>query len=181
MFEVVEFTTFAREDVQDDVAVILQNPSFRLAAFDTDARTAPSLLHQLLDFFGDGSHLTAAGGGGDDEEVHDRRDRSHVEDEGVLALEVGAGLRGQASKLAAGLLTFGQLGCGRFGVRGSSDGSVSEISGLNGTIQKRNRPTSFAKQSLCRAMLAGHALGQTAEPQGCPTAQDEPYLRLKSC
>lgn len=107
VFEVVEFAAFAGEDMQDDVAIVLQNPSFRLATFDTDARAAASFFHQLLDFLGDGSHLTATRGGGDDEEVYNRRDRSHVENKCVLALEVGAGLRRQAGEFTAGLLTFG--------------------------------------------------------------------------
>lgn len=124
VFEVVEFAAFGGEDVQDDVAVVLQNPRFRITAFDTDTRAAAAFLHQLLDLFGDGTHLTSAGRGRDDEKIHDWSDLSHIEDEGVFALEICAGLRGQTSKFTTGLLTFGKCGCGRF--RASGDGDVSE-------------------------------------------------------
>ncbi len=166
MFEVVELSAFTGKDVQNDVAVVLQNPRFRLAAFDADARAAASFLHQLFDFLGNRSHLAAAVGGRDDEEIHDRRDGSHVENERVLALEVRAGLRGQAGEFTTGLLALGQGGAVCFGTSGGSDGNVSESSELNEKFQKLNRPTSFEKQSLHRARLAGQALGRTAEPQG---------------
>lgn len=73
VFEVVEVSAFGREDVQDDVAVVLQNPGPGLAAFNADARAVTARFHQLLDFFGDGSHLASAGGGRDDKKIHDRR------------------------------------------------------------------------------------------------------------
>lgn len=129
MFEVVEFASFRREDVQDDVTVVLQNPCFRITTFDTDSRAAAPFLHQLLDLFGDGPHLASTGRRRDHKKIHDRRDLSHVEDKGVFALEVCAGLRGQAGQFATGLLTFGE--CGSSGFRASGDGNVSESSRLN--------------------------------------------------
>ena len=120
--------------MQDDVAVVLQNPRFGISAFDTDAWAAAAFLHQLLDLFGDGTHLSSAGRGRDDEKIDDRRDLSHVEDEGVLAFEIRAGLRGYAGQFATGLLTFGECGCRGF--RASSDGDVSESSRLNRKLKK---------------------------------------------
>ena len=107
MFEVVECAALGRENVQDDVAVVLENPSFGSAAFDTDAGTAAAFLHQELDVFGDGAHLASAGRGGHDKEIGDRRDRRQIEYDGLFALEVFAGLRGEAGQFAAGLLALG--------------------------------------------------------------------------
>ena len=107
MFEVVECAALGREDVQHDVAVVLENPSLGSAAFDTDAGTAAALLHHELDVFGDGAHLASAGCGGHDKEVGDRRNRRQIEYDGLFALEVFAGLRGEAGQLAAGLLALG--------------------------------------------------------------------------
>lgn len=124
MFEVVEIAAFGREDVQDDVAVVLQNPRFGITAFDADTRAAAAFLHQLLNLFGDGTHLAPTGCSRDDEEIDDWRDLSQVEDQGVFALEVCTGLRGQTGKFATGLLTIGECGGGGFCTSG--DGDVSE-------------------------------------------------------
>ena len=130
--------------MQDNVAVVLQNPGFGFAAFDTNPRTAAPFLHQLFDFFGDGSHLSTARGRRDDEEIRDGRDRSQIENEGVFALQFCAGLCGQTGEFAAGLLTFGECRCGGF--RASSDGDVSESLRLNGKVQKR-KPANLAREA----------------------------------
>ena len=128
VFEVVEGAALGGEDVQHGVAVVLENPSFGSAAFDTDARTAAVLLHQQLDLFRDGSHLACAGRGGHDKEIGDRRDWDQIEHDGLFALEVFAGLSGEAGQFAAGLLAFGQSRCGRFVAGRGGDGDVSENS-----------------------------------------------------
>ncbi len=74
--------------MQDDVTVVLQNPSLGFATFDTDSRAAVVCFHQLFDFFGDGSHLPAAGRRRHDEKINDRSDWRHVEHDGVLAFEI---------------------------------------------------------------------------------------------
>lgn len=153
VFEVVKFAALGRENVQDDVAVVLQNPSFGIATFDADPWTTASFLHQLLDLLGDGTHLASAGRSRDHKEIHDGRDLSHIEDEGVFALEIGAGLRGQAGEFAAGLLTLGNSGFARFGTNGGGDGITPSLRGSK-KIQKRTRPTSLAKRILRRARLA---------------------------
>ena len=131
MFQVVECAAFGREDVQHDVAVVLENPSFGSAAFDTDTRTAAAFLHHELDVFGDGAHLATAGRGGHDKEIGDWRDRREIEHDSLFAFEVFAGLCGETGQLAAGLLALGQGRCGGFGAGRGGDGDVSENSEPN--------------------------------------------------
>src|SRR5579862_5179774 len=69
-FEVVKLTLLFPHHVEDDVSIILQNPSASFALGPQGFR--PKLGHSLGDSIGDGFDVAIAGSAADDEEVGDR-------------------------------------------------------------------------------------------------------------
>src|SRR5690348_3760742 len=85
LLEGVVFAGGRVEDVDDDVAVILDDPLAGLVALDGQA-AVPQTVHGGVDFFRDRVDLPAAGAGDEDEEVVQGGDAPHVEDQDVVAL-----------------------------------------------------------------------------------------------
>ena len=110
IFKVIEFTTFWREEVDDDVAKIEECPAAGFGLFEAEFGFL-ELLHFKLDLAGDGVGLTAAGHGGDDKKVDHAGELAHVENENVLSLAVLRKLGGQAGQFI-GFEQAGGVGAG---------------------------------------------------------------------
>ena len=100
VFEIVELARLGTEDMQDDVAEVMQNPTRILLALDTKG-ARPGRAHHTIDLFRNGAHLPTAGAGGDHEIIDDGGDFSQVEDESLFPAGVFSGLGTQTGGLKA--------------------------------------------------------------------------------
>jgi hypothetical protein len=80
-FEAVIFAGFGREDVDEEVAIVGEDPLGLFVAFDADGQFAGVLLELEADFIGDGLDLAGIGAGADDEEIGERCDAGEIEDQ----------------------------------------------------------------------------------------------------
>jgi len=84
LFEGVVVAGFIVEEMDHDVAVVLQDPSAGGVAFDADALFAELIGERAIDFFGYGVQLAAAGARGDEEEIEDGGELAKIEQDDVL-------------------------------------------------------------------------------------------------
>ena len=96
-FEIVRGPRLGREDVQHDVAVVLQNPVADAVALETETLRS-EFVHHAVDLLGDGVHLSPAVAAADHEEVDDGRDAGEIEHADVLAAVVVGDLCAPAGK-----------------------------------------------------------------------------------
>src|ERR1700730_15366680 len=89
ILERIEGAGLRIEEMDDDVAVVLHHPFAGFIALDAEALLSLGS-QRRIDLFGDGMNLSSAGRRGDDEEVVERCDSPHVEDEDVACLVVGS-------------------------------------------------------------------------------------------
>jgi len=101
-FEAVERTFFRREDVDDEIDVVHEDPLGLATAFDGVGIGAEVALQADLDFVGDGDVLALVGAVADEEVVGEAAlGRVECEDADVFGFFVFAGCRGCEQELIA--------------------------------------------------------------------------------
>ncbi len=82
-FEIVQLARIGQEDVDDDIAPVLQDPRTLFVPFGR-RRFISAGLHQDANFVSQRVHLANIGAGCNDEKVHNRRDRRQIKYDDVL-------------------------------------------------------------------------------------------------
>src|SRR3954453_5811964 len=89
LLEAVELARLGREDVDDHVEVVHEDPARLRDAFDAPREQAVLLLHVLVDAVVDGLDLAVGAAGGDHEVVGVAQHAAKVELDDLLRLDVG--------------------------------------------------------------------------------------------
>ena len=89
LLEAVELARLGREDVDDHVEVVHEDPTGLGHALDAPGKEAVLLLHVLVDAVVDGLDLAVGAAGGDHEVVGVAEHAAEVELDDVLCLDVG--------------------------------------------------------------------------------------------
>jgi len=102
LLNIVILTAFGGEYVNDNVAVIQQNPATFLIAFDSDAMIAQFTFKRVIDIIADGVQVSPTSATGDqDEVVKNGSHLSHVKDYDVLPPVLEGNLSSGKSTLQA--------------------------------------------------------------------------------
>ena len=96
--------------MQNNIAVVLKNPSIAAISFESDA-AGPFGFKNAVYLLDNGVHLAPAGPGRDDKIVDDRRDCSQIKNQGIFAFVVVGNFRTEAgmSKTALPLVRCNRL------------------------------------------------------------------------
>src|SRR5262249_29422315 len=107
-FETVVTACLRVEHMDDDIAVVLNDPLAGLVAFDAQADLALAA-HGRVGFCGEGVELAAAGAAGQHKEVIQRSHPPHVQDDDITGLVVRSHPSAQARTLEGDRRTRGRL------------------------------------------------------------------------
>lgn len=89
--------------MDDDITEVEQDPLPLVATFATDRLKVTFRVDSLLDIFGQGLNMSAAGAGGDDEDIGEDKQFGDIDEHNVLTLLGKDGIGGQSPKLVTAL------------------------------------------------------------------------------
>ncbi len=127
VFECVVLSHFLIEDMDNNRAVVEQDPAAFVVAFDAHSAIAEIVFQAMVNFFADGMKLPATVARRENEVIKNRGDTAHVEHDDILASVFFGGARGGKRQLQAavgGLFRSGR----RFGNNRAH--GVSSVKGL---------------------------------------------------